>query len=1384
MKRAFLGFLIFLVFSISWATDEPRGLTSIILDDGNNAIGGSAAIGVPAKNADKKEQAKVTVDREEWNLIDSVNVDTYLKAGSFMGVEYYAATNTLTPVGVNGELNFAAMQALQKAPAWLRADLKFTLSQLNDANQEIWANVINEAQHPYIDEIAFSIARCSANFLESEFAYPELFEDNAFLIYAHDADLDYVEVVDYGIPFTDDNYYSTTRYWKRSADGSLSQVEVPRDIYYMYLVHLKITDEIPAYIDPITAESNTTHQNNITGPSEGEFWREFLYEYNDPGYPLLKNYLMDCDVVWNGQNFEMNTVMGSLEHWINESMQFTSDAERPHQPVRIYKKHIGRCGEYADMRAALGRAALVPMTSVLTISGDHTWNEFWDEGWIHWDGGSINNPLLYENGWGRTYGSVFEIRSDGMFTPVTETYSEGCGTINVHVTDVNGDRVDGARVILGVMYDGTLKFDNHGYTDNEGIYSFTVGEGRDYYAKVYSEIGDITSYQALATAVLDGEVYDYTLQLTGTMPQVVYNEIDVPADDSDDYKLVVDFEVPDQVVTGAVILDDLNFSEFYNNLDGGTVNLVMTDFFNYNSYWPGYNYDAFNVIPDAGNGSAEFNMPVPDLDYWYAFFDNKYRLNNAQYVKGSFKLYAYNDGNLSGTINGNVSEYGTDNPISGAEVLAGAFSTTTDADGNYSLAVHPNSYHVLISADNYLGSLSDQVVVAIDGTVENSVQLLEAVYGVSSVTAEIQENGNYLVNWQEPEMRSLPDGRELMGYNVYIGSAGYETEYYLWSAVGINVAGSSFEDMTFAYFPEGIYRYAVRPIFSGDQLGGPEFSELVYKDMMVTVGINVSTNSGDSVEGATVSLVNQDCSNSIYSFSLNCDDSGDLNFENVLKGIYDLKIELPHFNTYLLEDLEITENTNLSAELIEVIYEVYGVSIIEYMLYWNPVPADLAERGFMGYKVYVDDMDSEIATVTEANFDLSSYGDGEHTVGVSAQFDSGISPLAQLVYTAGSSLGTELLAYLPMNNSLEDISGNGYNGEAVGDITFGDPFIDGCAMFDAEAEYVSIPGIFPEAPNKFSVSWWMNPASALNWNQQVRSPQGWNGFNFHTTAEHTIYTGTNTGTRFTPNTLSEGIVVDEWQQFVFTFDNGIARLFKNGNEIGSKVNMTMPVAFNGFWIGNDTPSTIDGMIDDFRIYARGLGDMEVQSLFTTGMPYWGTLTGTITNESGDPVANAIIQAGMFSATTDASGIYSMDVAGVTFQKVYINSGDFDIEVAEDVVVSDGETTTLDFVYHFTSEEPNLVVPKITQLNNNYPNPFNPTTTIGFNLKEEAKVKIEIYNIHGQKVDTVADGYYGAGYNNVNWNGVDGEGRPVASGVYFYKMKAGRYTSTKKMILMK
>ena len=91
---------------------------------------------------------------------------------------------------------------------------------------------------------------------------------------------------------------------------------------------------------------------------------------------------------------------------------------------------------------------------------------------------------------------------------------------------------------------------------------------------------------------------------------------------------------------------------------------------------------------------------------------------------------------------------------------------------------------------------------------------------------------------------------------------------------------------------------------------------------------------------------------------------------------------------------------------------------------------------------------------------------------------------------------------------------------------------------------------------------------------------------------------------------------------------------------------------------------------------------------------------------------------------------------------------------------------------------------VTSLNTNYPNPFNPSTTISYSVKEALPVTIEIYNVKGQLVKTLINEQKAAGTHTVVWNGTDNSNRPVSSGVYYYKMNAGKYSSTKKMIMMK
>ncbi|MCK5787422.1 MAG: T9SS type A sorting domain-containing protein, partial [Chlamydiia bacterium] len=505
-----------------------------------------------------------------------------------------------------------------------------------------WAEVINNSTDPYIDEIAFSIANSSAEYLSSPYCYPEIFTENALYLYMADMFLNYVEIVDYGNSNTDEDYYSTTLYWKIDENGEQIQVEVPRDIYYMYLVHPKITDEIPAFIDPDIIENNAGHTNNIVSPDEGVFWRYFLFNYQDAGYPLLRDELMGSSVAWDITGNTPNDAIHTIGQWINASMSFTSNSERPHQPVRIYKKHIGRCGEYADITAAACRSALIPCTSILAISSDHTWNEFWDEEWIQWEpvNGYINNPLVYENGWGKVFWSVFEIRSNGYLTPVTATYSEDTATIIIYALDDNDGPIDGAKITLKVP-----GWDNWGYTDNEGKCTFIVGEGRTFYARMDSEIGNdpinASEVYEVATNTINGQTYTYSMNAEGIMPDVLYNTISVPEDDIDDYKLVVDFNVPEQVITGSIIMDDLDNTEFYNKIDDGIINFFMADWVNYLYFTDGQIFDTFNEYIGISAGEIEFDVPAEEM--WYAVFDISDNLNNPQYIQGSARLYEYDE---------------------------------------------------------------------------------------------------------------------------------------------------------------------------------------------------------------------------------------------------------------------------------------------------------------------------------------------------------------------------------------------------------------------------------------------------------------------------------------------------------------------------------------------------------------------------------------------------------------------------------------------------------------------------------------------------------------------------------------------------------------------
>jgi hypothetical protein len=113
------------------------------------------------------------------------------------------------------------------------------------------------------------------------------------------------------------------------------------------------------------------------------------------------------------------------------------------------------------------------------------------------------------------------------------------------------------------------------------------------------------------------------------------------------------------------------------------------------------------------------------------------------------------------------------------------------------------------------------------------------------------------------------------------------------------------------------------------------------------------------------------------------------------------------------------------------------------------------------------------------------------------------------------------------------------------------------------------------------------------------------------------------------------------------------------------------------------------------------------------------------------------------------------------------------------------------LFHFYSIEDTIYVSSMDCINSknrfnvsNYPNPFNPETTISFTIQNSNKVTLDVYNIKGQKIKTLLNDQINRGKHSIVWNGVDKNNNPVSSGVYLYSLKTRDQQITKRMLLLK
>jgi hypothetical protein len=296
-----------------------------------------------------------------------------------------------------------------------------------------------------------------------------------------------------------------------------------------------------------------------------------------------------------------------------------------------------------------------------------------------------------------------------------------------------------------------------------------------------------------------------------------------------------------------------------------------------------------------------------------------------------------------------------------------------------------------------------------------------------------------------------------------------------------------------------------------------------------------------------------------------------------------------------------------------------------------------------------------------------------------------------------------------------------------------------------------------------------------------------------------VYTGWNLVSYWPTETMTveDGFVsILDVLQVAIGFDNG-GHVWLPGDP--SMNTLTELGECFGYWIkvGEDRTLCYPGWCNGAPSPAKI--DPNVASVDVTPSRYWMSIYGKNLTLDGNDIENGA-KIEIYSAEGLLCGVGSYENGLLRFTPIY-GHDELDNATAgyprNDELVSlhvNGVRVYPDMVWsgHGNSERlDNLsttksgsMTPSSFRLAQNYPNPFNPTTVISFSLESPGRVDLAIYNLLGQSIRTLISADMRAGDHETVWDGTDDNGMPVSSGVYFYRLQAGSFSKTMKMMLMK
>jgi hypothetical protein len=564
------------------------------------------------------------------------------KAGIFpVTADLFAESLELNPLI---ELTDQAQQAVDIAPDWLQQHLIWKLSMLTSANQDRYATLLLAHQgQPWYDELAFTVAYLSWTILSVPNWDETVLVENAQGIYENVQHLSYVNVNDYGGP----GYYSTTEYHTIQGSDTV-WVEIPMDIYYHHVVMPKLSDERPL-------NDETVYD---------EFWRTYLFDFDDPPYPVLNQVLNpNVLVFWDEQtkNYGWSTTpefsdslhaVDIISKWTRAMIPDPPSGPRPIQPNQIVNIHRGYCGETQDLLSAAARVALIPVRATMNINEDHVWCELWWDGmWRGWYVDTVNNQNVaydYTHGGSKDVSCVWSWRNDGYTWDRADYYTDHC-TFTVTVTDSMGKPVDNATVQIAsegwqtsTIYRGTW-----GQTDRNGQITFVLGDNQNYYLNIASPLGNFggSSYEEMIVNSVAGQDYHFEWTTPLQVPELEVTEL--PGGVWTKYLIQVNYSLPYDIMNGRDYYASPR-SEYGEPLPDGTADFFLVDSENLALYQEGEPFQCYELIEGQNTGEVWFY--APHTDNWHIVFSGDRHVGVQTFAEAEVTLWRHDGTGIEGGL--------------------------------------------------------------------------------------------------------------------------------------------------------------------------------------------------------------------------------------------------------------------------------------------------------------------------------------------------------------------------------------------------------------------------------------------------------------------------------------------------------------------------------------------------------------------------------------------------------------------------------------------------------------------------------------------------------------------------------------------------------------